>query len=126
MIPVFSSYTLIIFHLAYSKCTKEKVRLWLVDLQGVFCSGEGGTQEMGPHQRGRCQGPGGWGSVSGEGMCQGRESPTAEGVMVGTPEGGLESFTKLPQKRDFKEVSKTGTPRAHSSSGLLCQHLKAV
>ena len=59
-------------------------------------------------------------------MCQGRESPTAEGVMVGTPEGGLESFTKLPPKRDFKEVSKTGTPRAHSSSGLLCQHLKAV
>ena len=46
-------------------------------------------------------------------MCQGRESPTAEGVMVGTPKGGLESFTKLPTKRDFKEVSKTGTPRAH-------------
>lgn len=46
-------------------------------------------------------------------MCRGRESPTAEGVMVGTPEGGLGSFTKLPPKTDFKEVSKTGTPRAH-------------
>ena len=81
--------------------------------------GNGATSER--------QVPGCWGL----GQCLrrgdgGRESPTAEGLMVGTPEGGLGLLQSSPQKQTSKKIPKPAPAGPTSPSGLLYQHLKAM